>query len=350
MTSPAFAPLQPMGVGKLIDRAVRLYRDNFLTFVGIVALAQIPLTLLQIIFAMLTIDSTLDATMGRIGAGYAAGVGGSVLVTIASFVLIQGVATAALTRAVANRYLGEPASVFEAYAQIGSDWWTLVRALLLAFLIGIGLFIWTLVPCVGWLTGPGLMSFLGFVLLPLVAPVVVLERHNARRAVRRAWDLARRRFWWLVGFMFVLAILGQVLITGPASLIALVTQFTIGDPLTPGQTQLVIQTLVQALVQLAVSLVYLPFQLGAVTLLYFDLRVRTEGFDLALLAASGDGEGRDVAELTSAAPRAVDEKLVSRRDLVNFFLLTLAVVAVYLIFALLFSVASLGIMGGLLGS
>ena len=32
------------------------------------------------------------------------------------------------------------------------------------------------------------------------------------------------------------------------------------------------------------SLFYLPLQLAAVTLMYFDLRVRTEGFDLAVLA------------------------------------------------------------------
>src|SRR5207253_4598999 len=106
---------------------------------------------------------------------YLASQAGALIITIVSFVLVQGVATAAITRAVADNYLGRPTGFSEAYRRIGQSWLPLLGTLFLAAILGIGLFIWFLVPCVGWATGLGVLAFYGAVIVPLVAPIVVLE-------------------------------------------------------------------------------------------------------------------------------------------------------------------------------
>ena len=39
--------LRPLRLGELLDRAIRLYRANFLTFIGIIAVVYVPLMVLQ---------------------------------------------------------------------------------------------------------------------------------------------------------------------------------------------------------------------------------------------------------------------------------------------------------------
>ena len=39
--------LRPMSISDMLDAAFRLYRQHFLTFIGIVALLQVPMAILQ---------------------------------------------------------------------------------------------------------------------------------------------------------------------------------------------------------------------------------------------------------------------------------------------------------------
>src|SRR3954454_5906557 len=41
--------LRPMSIGDMLDAAFRLYRRHFLTFIGIVALLQVPMAILQFV-------------------------------------------------------------------------------------------------------------------------------------------------------------------------------------------------------------------------------------------------------------------------------------------------------------
>jgi hypothetical protein len=69
----------------------------------------------------------------------------------------------------------------------------------------------------------------------------------------------------------------------------------------------------------------------AFTLIYFDLRVRTEGFDLALLTVN------DASQALAAPTEKLQERLITGTDLGNFAILTLAAVGVYIfLFAFLF--------------
>ena len=53
--------IRPMTLAELLDRAIRLYRQNFIKFVGIIAIPYIPLVLVQIILAVVSTTQMLQS-------------------------------------------------------------------------------------------------------------------------------------------------------------------------------------------------------------------------------------------------------------------------------------------------
>lgn len=339
MTVESSVPgLRPLRMGELLDRIIRLYRQNFLTFIGIVALVQIPIVLLQLVLTVFVTGPQVDtfsnpnpnavpdfnSVMGSI-------FGVAFIVSIFSFIFVQGLGTAALTQAVANSYLGKKTGIIESYKQIGNSWPKLLVALFLAGLVGILLVVWLIIPCIGWLTGPGALVFFATVVIPLIAPVVVLEKQSPSGAIQRVWSLVRRRFWWVFGFAFLLIIFNFLLISGPTALINFIFQSPSGAPSTViGDNSFIIQTVVQSAVSLILSLLYLPIQLVGYTILYFDLRVRLEGFDLAVLASETAEDGSfDAVGTIESAPKGDSRFAVTWNELGYFTIISIGVGILY---------------------
>jgi hypothetical protein len=334
MIIEALPRLRPLRMSELLDRAIRLYRRNFFKFLGIVAVMQIPVTLLTL---LLNLPTAIEA-QGVSPESQLLATGGICIIAVVALVLIQGFATAALTRAVADHYLGQPISFAEAYRKIGKVWMRLVGAMLFAGLNSIMLAVWLIIPCIGWFTGIGILMFFGQAVVPMAAPIVVLEGQSGYSAIRRAWDLARRRFWWVTGFVAILYLFNQIVVQGPSFLIGILVT-ALGDTLAGAGGAIsvhTLQTIVQTLVTLVASLLYLPLQLTSITLLYLDLRVRTEGFDLVLLADSTLHEETDVETAMTQVPPAEPTGLVTWPELGNFALLSLAMAAIGVIFYLVF--------------
>jgi hypothetical protein len=348
VTTAPLPKLQPLSIGELLDQAIRLYRRNFLTFVGIVALVQVPLTLVQLLISLTTYsDPTALATdpFAVFSENWVSTLL-LILIGIVSFLLVQGLATAAVTRAIADEYLGQKADWFDSYRKIGNSWLSLAGALLWAGIIGFGLGIWLLIPCIGWFTGIGIIFFFSSVIVPMLAPVIVLERQPATQAWRRAWSLARRRFWWVLGFVFILFLFNQLLITGPTTLVGLLLQFISGDPLATinSPSAYMLQTILQTAVTLFFSLIYLPLQLTAITLMYFDLRVRTEGFDLELLAQGMSDEMGDATAVTAQVPASRGETLVTSTEMGYFVVVSIGGAALTFLVSSLFALLGMGFM------
>jgi hypothetical protein len=328
--------LRPFSLGELLDRAIRLYRQNFIKFLGIMAIVQVPISLLQLLVTVFMFQGLYDPSndpttspdqfLGRTLGGS----GASILLGILSFLLVQGLATAALTRAVADNYLGHETGILDAYRRISSRWLRLVGALCLLGLLVLVILIWWIVPCIGWLTGGGMLLFASSVILPLVAPIVVLEGRPAWESIRRAWELARRRFWWILGFVAILYLFAQLLITGP-SMLATTAVYTVFSDSSDVFAQSTTTTIIQTAIGLVMSLLYLPLQLTAITLMYFDLRVRTEGFDLTMLAAEASGQPADVDVLTTRAPAMAQSRLVTWTEMGYFVIITFIFIALYVI-------------------
>jgi hypothetical protein len=173
-----------------------------------------------------------------------------------------------------------------------------------------------------------MIIFLMAAISPLVPSAVVLENQDAISAIRRAWSLARRRFWPVLGYVIVLALFSLIVVNGPVAIVNILLGqvFTsLGDP----AMQLVLTSIIQGLVSLVFVLIYYPLQLTAFTLIYFDLRVRTEGFDIALLTLEASGS----TEITETMPAPVlpgNERLITGPELGNFAILTLAGAGIYI--------------------
>lgn len=350
MTESAPPALRPMTLGELLDKAIRLYRQNFLKFIGIYAIPYIPLVVIQVglsIFSTTTMLGQISSNPEALPFTPAAlaAMLGSFVTLFVQFILVQGFATAALTRAVANNYAGKPIGILDSYRTLSTSGWKLVLALTLVFLIVIVLAIWTLIPCIGWFSGPGILFFIGFVVNPLVAPVVSLEKLDVMASIRRAWDLARSRFWWLVGYAFVLTLLGQLIVTGPVYLLNFILQAALSSIPGSFEQQMAITGVVQNLVSMSLTLLYMPLQLTIMTVVYFDLRTRSEGLDLAMQISSASGAEGDVISLPDISDKA-PKPLFESIDVGRFALLSLIGIAVYaLFFAIAFFVVGLTMSG-----
>ena len=209
----------------------------------------------------------------------------------------------------------------------------LVRAIFLYIGLSVVLVAWTLIPCIGWLTGPGMLLAAAGMILPLLAPVVVMERRGARDSLRRAWELVRRRFWWIFGFMLLLYLFNWVVVSGPSMIVGLLLGFVFPEQMAGGDIQTLynIQTVTQALVGLVVSVLYLPLQLSCLTLLYFDLRVRLEGLDLVFTPGTGPNDPESIRQKIAESAPPISGSLLAGKEFLNFSAISAMLVGLYFV-------------------
>ena len=341
--------IRPMTLGEILDKAIRLYRQNFLKFIGIYAIPYIPLVLVQMVVSVLS-TSTLFRTnfqsnpdpseLMSLGLATLAGL---LIFVIGNFIFVGGFATAALTRAVANNYMDKPIGILDSYRAISKSVWKLILALFLAFFLLILLVIWAFIPIIGWLSGPGIVMFLSLIVLPLVAPVASLGNLGVGGTIRRAWDMGRSRFWWLMGFAIVLALLGQLIVTGPVYLMGAIVQGGLAAlPDLSFELQSVLNTIASSLFTLALGLLYQPLHLTVMTIVYFDLRARNEGLDLALQLAPTEESAHDDSAPLPEISNTTSMPLISGIDIGRFALLSLIALALFACyFAFIFSLIGL---------
>ena len=302
MNATSLLDLRPLSIGELLDRTFRLFRRHFLTFALIAIIMQLPASILQIGSALMLNNFTFDPLAENPFPNTDL-ILPTVLVTFgigfASFIITQ-VGTAALTQAVADSYLGRPVSFDSAFSRMGNTWFTLILATIVGGLFIFGLTIpiilGSLIPCLGFLVALLGFFFLGgiaSILLSLLPPVVVLERAGVIDAVKRAWALSKLRFWWVLGYLFLLSVLTFVIIFGPAAVIGGVLGIILGE------TSILAQSIVQQSATLVLTAVFLPIRIAAITLMYFDLRIRFEGFDLVVLASASRTAVEDATDLTT---------------------------------------------------
>lgn len=338
MTTVAPLELQPRSMGQILDQAIRIYRRNFLRFVGLVAIVQVPLALLQMGLSYLTLSGLLTGMLsptsptgydyGVLGTGYLLGLLGSIITGACTQILLYGVAGGALSRCVVGQYLGESLTLTGALRRISRLVPRLIGAVAFALVISLAVGIWSIIPCVGWLSGPGLVAFFFMAVVPLIAPAVVIEGRPALPALRRAWDLVRRRFWWVLGFVLILYLFNLLVVGGPGAIVTAILQAGAGGALASRDPNLAIavQTVVQALATLILGLIYLPLHLTCMVLMYLDLRVRTEGLDLALQTARAQPDGAAPEQALAYAPPS-GGPLITWQEIGYFALVTLGFIA-----------------------
>ena len=249
--------LRPLTLGDILDRTLTLYQHNFSLLVGVVAVLAVPEAVLTWLVTTATgpIMTVHDQTAHWHTGGPLAGFAGMILVSALFQVLITG----ALARTISARYLGREQSVTGAYLGIG------VRTFLKLFVASV---LFTLFVSVGviFFVIPGIYMA---VMFAFFAQVIVLEP-NARifAGFSRSSALVRGSWWRVFGILLLIYIgidLAEVIIAGVVD--------------SAFRTEPVLATTLITVI----NILFKPVQLGAITLLYYDLRVRKEGLTIARL-------------------------------------------------------------------
>jgi Membrane domain of glycerophosphoryl diester phosphodiesterase len=287
------ADLRPMSLGEVLDRTFNLYKNNFWLFAGITALPFFLLLVVQVGIAGAgwAATKTPAAHAPPFSPGAIGGMIGGGALVMALYFLMIGAAHAATVFAVSDLYLSRPASIRGSFARVG---WKVFRVLAVFFLIGLIIVVGFVVIAVfGFAIRSPLLIGLGFFLL--IAPVVIfmcrmavsipaamLEDLGAVRALERSAHLTKGHVLQIfVIFLLVVVATYVAVLVLQMPLLILMMASTIAHK-TPSFGLQVLQQLAAFVSQVLVG----PIGTIAFSLMYYNLRVRKEAFDIQHLMTS----------------------------------------------------------------
>jgi len=261
--------LRPRGIGEILDAAVSLYRARFGLLVRYAAIVVVPVqVLLTVVLLSAQPDNYSVTVNGTATPQFDSGraqLGATIVVLVVSW-LTHAFVAAVTTRIVANAYVGHDETGSDAARTAAHRFLPVIAV---GFLVGIsellGLFL-----C-------GVGTFAAQALFIAAIPVVILERRRVFAAMSRSVELTRSHFWHVLGVVLTASLIGAILN------VALVTALRVWAARGASSTALVGA---QGVVNIVASVLTTPFVAAASVALYFDLRIRDEGFDVQM-AISG---------------------------------------------------------------
>ena len=295
--------LRPLSIGELFDRAFVLYRRHFWLFVGITAVPGVfalALTLLQSAIqnpAMQGIDP--DSPEFEAAALAMLWPIAGVLIVVVLYFVVYMVALGATTFAVSEVYLGRTATIAQVYGRmkgrVGSLLWLLFLVsarlfaiwILAAIVIGIAAAIHPVFGAVTMLAvigSGGLLTLFLMLRYGVSVPALVLEGHGARAAIKRSIALTRGR----LGRVLLLVICATMVTYGTLMLFQgpfVGMAMFMGVDTWPGFWLNVAGAVLGTIGTTVTS----PFMIIGLALIYYDARIREEGFDLEVMLAALDG-------------------------------------------------------------
>ncbi|HUR22462.1 MAG TPA: glycerophosphoryl diester phosphodiesterase membrane domain-containing protein [Acidimicrobiales bacterium] len=258
--------LRPLGVGEILDLAIKIYRARFADLVKVVAVAVAPIFLLG---ALVQLSASSD-DLGR-APGEATSldfneiwtfVAGVFLVAVLGFIASQ-LASAASFRIVSGTYLDERPTWRESLSFATSKLRSLVwLSIVLGFFLVLS-FLALIVP-----------GFYFAVAWTVATPVLLFEGLRGSSALRRSRQLVRGRWWPTLAVVFLSTLFTSIV----QGLIGGVLFAAVRD----GGSDAAV-ALANAVTNITASAITTPFTAAVIAVVYFDLRVRKEGFDLELL-------------------------------------------------------------------
>lgn len=328
----------PLTLGTLIDRAFRLYRNHFGLLLITAAVFLVPLGIatgiltgsfmtgylgmLDTMINMLDSPSSepeFDEVMSLF-APFAGFMGIYILLGIVGLVL-QGIVNLALTahalailrgnvltvrESISLAWSRLPAFIGKSILQ-GLAIFGATLGILLFFGCAIVLLIFTLGGSAGLIdggffepTGPSsVIAFAGFFVifmcLYLVAILMMLiptfyfsarymtatvglvdQNWGAVESLRKSWALTKGRTWRCIGYFLLLGVLTLIIINMPIAIAQNLVQLFVGMEMLGPITGIF------AAATSLMAVLWTPFQVAAMVLFYFDLRVRQENYDLEL--------------------------------------------------------------------
>jgi hypothetical protein len=261
------AQLRPLGLGEILDAGIKIYRNKFATMLKAVAVVIVPVQVLNILVTLSLPDTTTTttgtSTTTSDGSGWA-GVAALLLIFVIT-VVSSALAEAACLKAVSDTYVGTEtdwrASLRFGFHRLGSLLWlTLLHGVLLLLAFA---------ACIV----PGIWLYAAW---SVAVPALLIEGTRGFKALGRSFNLVRGRWWPTAGTLLLANILAAAVSFG-FGLLALPFVFT-------GRDNEFVFDLANGIFGAVASVLTIPFVAAVVAVIYFDLRVRKEGFDLQLMA------------------------------------------------------------------
>jgi hypothetical protein len=264
------AGLRPLGIGEIIDVAIKVYRARFGVLVKSVAIVLAPVfalsALIRISFPAgedLFSETQPGATPEFEFDEFWPFIAGTLLIVVLAYLASQ-IATGACFKAISGAYLDEEAgwqdSLRFARSKLGSLVW-------LSFLTAV-----CVIPGLLLCIIPGIYLWIAWT---VAAPVLLLEDVRGWKAMKRSRELVKGRFWSTFAVVLLVAILTGIVQAVFVGILAGVVSVSGNE---------VALAIADAIGQTASGVLTTPLSAAVLTVLYFDLRVRKEGFDLELLS------------------------------------------------------------------
>ena len=255
MDSAKMPRFEAMTTGALLDRAFRLYGANFSLMLGIAAAAYVPLYA-----TMLLMKAGMRGSTGSPGASIATILSEVLFILLWASVALP-IATGAGTYAISERYLGHEVTIGQALRHVLKTLWGLsIAQLLVSLWVFIGFLLFIV---------PGILWSLSY---SLVVPVVLIEGRKAAAGLKRSWELVKGNRGKVFAVLVVVSALQWLLGFGVGSLSKLLDlQSGSGSFVRPAFENIT-------------SIFLTPLGIIADILLYYDFRIRKEGFDLEMLS------------------------------------------------------------------
>jgi hypothetical protein len=268
--------LRPLSVGEILDRTFTIYRNYFVLFIGISAIPQLLVLALSLAQVSVLMPAGFPAPGARgvptpplssVGsiASYLILAFLGLVVTLIALILSQG----ATVIAVSELYLGRTITIGDSFRRVRGELGTIFGVMMLN---GLATFVGLILLIV-----PGI-----YVMCRLLVgiPAALLENLGSRAAVERSWQLTEDsagRAFLVFLLYFALSMAATMLFAFPFQMAIILVK---GNP----SLVLVFMGLAQVGTFIANVLV-VPVMTIASAILYYDLRVRKEAFDLQVMMA-----------------------------------------------------------------
>lgn len=241
--------LRPLSVGEVLDVSFGLYRAAFVPLLVVALVCRAIPTIIQIY---------LNASGGFTEHWMLA------LANMVASAVLATLGVAASTFIVSGAYLGQDVTAESALRQAVAYIWPLfVLALMTGLVVIVGFLL---------LIVPGFIALAG---LALATVALVLEHPlRATDAMSRSWELSKG----YRGKILVTMLVSYLLLLIPTMIVGVLAAVL---TLFGGSSQIVTGVIAGVL-----TVFVYPFLYVVLTVLYYDLRVRKEGFDLELLATA----------------------------------------------------------------
>ncbi|MBI5955249.1 MAG: glycerophosphoryl diester phosphodiesterase membrane domain-containing protein [Chloroflexi bacterium] len=256
--------LKELSIPEILDKALYLYRQHVGLLLKIGAFVFIPSAIVSAVFSFYFNGTRLLDNILNI--------------------FLPPIVHIALVTAISNLYLGRSVTIREAFSAVTKRYWTWFGTSLLMGLamIPMGVVLWVMSlggPFLGFL---GLLVFLPVIVYlstrwSLATSVIVIDNAGISESLRKSWTLTRDYFWRVLGTSFAAWLLSMLFSTLPSIFVTFLFGKMISIPIN------LLSAIITTVEQLAVIIVS-PLYMGVNVLIYYDLRIRKEGFDLLFMA------------------------------------------------------------------